>query len=140
MYALCVELRYLACRPRVLSRAFGCGGHKDPVGALRHTSGSPAEVRGTRCGRSESREEKAFFKGLIPASLSRAGPMETSFVLCVYAVLLCCCVTRSSKPCTCGRHGTTAAALQGLPLVTATDNAYVLCVRVRGASGVCALS
>ena len=67
--------RHAFRRPRVLSRAFGCGASKGAVGTLRRMSGSrPSTV--SVLGASNVSELALKNKGLLSASPSRVGDME----------------------------------------------------------------
>ena len=71
-------------RPRVLSRAFGCGASKGGVGTLRRMSGSrPSTV--SVLGSLNVAELALKNKGLLSASPSRVGDMETTtFLYCFF--------------------------------------------------------
>ena len=62
-------------RPRVYSRAFGCGASKGSVGTLRRISESrPSSV--ARALRFQSRRAGSYVQGLRSALLSRVGPFR----------------------------------------------------------------
>ena len=116
------------CLHQARSVAGGARVHYDQIWA-------PAGLRGARSGCSISREP-ALCPGITfrPAEPSR--PMETPksnltfFMSLFFALLLF--PNHHSRPQRLGSHGTTVAAVQAFPFVTATHGASAcVCVRVR---------
>ena len=121
-----------ALRPRIFSRALGCGARRGPACTLRHKPGPRLGSVARGLG-AQSRASWEMITGSVSASPSLARQWKPHDLRLLLSVLLLLCITPSLKLSSSllrGSHGTTVAvAHQALPFLMATDGASV-CVRV----------
>ena len=123
-------------RPRVFSRAFGCGTRRGPACTPRRKCESRADCVACAAG-VQSREMWQVIAGLLSDELEPTRPMQTptvSFCSFFHPYLLLFFKNHSNHR-MLGSHGTTTA-LQAFPFVTATNSASA-CVRERACVCVC---